>query len=145
MSTKIMLLSTMPCPREPFNSSVRPARKPAVFAALFQPLEAAKRAKRLYFHIVSKTCVAPRGSYSVALLSQTLLIASFALRLVPWEVRYRLKVPVERHSLPPASFPFSHVSVCMPCVLQNLFIFDGRHPSTKNAKFCTARKFSAIG
>ena len=34
MSTKI-LLSTMPCRREPFNSLVRPAREPVVFAASF--------------------------------------------------------------------------------------------------------------
>ena len=61
MSTNI-LLSTMPCRREPFNSLVRPARKPAVFAASFQPLGAGdikasfqrgKRVKRLYFHTVS--------------------------------------------------------------------------------------------
>ena len=57
MSTK--LLSTMPCHREPFNSSARPARKPAVFAASFQLLGAVdikasfqcrKRAKRPFFH-----------------------------------------------------------------------------------------------
>ena len=97
-----------------------PARKPSVFAGSFQPLGAAdikalfqrgRRAKRLYFHTVSKTCVAPKGSYSAIFccLVETLLIASFASRLAdehnflesgPWGVRYRLKVPVKRHSLP---------------------------------------------
>ena len=103
----------MPCRREPSNSSVRPARKPAVFAASFQPLGAAasfrrgKRAKKLYFHTVSKTCVAPKGSYSAIFgcLVETLLIAWFFSRKyivdeLNWGVRYRLKVPVERHSLP---------------------------------------------
>ena len=118
------MLSTMPCRGEPFNSSVRPARKPAVFAASFQPLEAAdikasvqrgKRAKRLYFHTVSKTFVAPMGSYSAILgcLVETLLIASFVSRIADelnlLSFGESATGQVERHSLPHVS----HVSVCM--------------------------------
>ena len=91
MSTK-MLLSTMPRCREPLNSSVRPACKPAVFAASFQPLGAADtgRVPRVF--------------------------------------------PVLKHVRAHAHYKNFAV-----------FIFAGRHLSTKNAKFCTARKFPANG
>ena len=142
-----MLLSTVPyCCREAFNSWVRRACKPAVFAASFQPLGAAasfqrgKRAKRLYFHTVSKTCVAPRGSYSAIFgcLVETLLIASFAsriadeLNLVLWGVRYRLG----RATFPPPRFSLSHTCLCA-CALQKLFavfIFAGRHPHPRKTR-----------
>ena len=87
MSTK-MLLSTMACDVVENPSIARYVRLGNVVAAPFQPLGAAasfqrgKRAKRLYFHTVSKTCVAPRGSYSAIFgcLVETLLTASFAWR-----------------------------------------------------------------
>ena len=91
MSTK-MLLSTMPRRREPLNSSVHQACKPAVFAASFQPLGGAdikasyqrgKRAKKAILSYSIQNLCGPRGSYSTIFgcLVETLLIASYASRI----------------------------------------------------------------
>ena len=111
----------MPCRRK---SSVRPASKPAVFTASFQPLGAAdkasfqrgKRTKRLYFHnCIQNLCCSEGLMFSFSSVA-SLRRSSFASRIAD-ELNFLesgpLGSPLQRATFSPPSLFRSYVFVRM--------------------------------